>query len=52
MAIVSKTSPKGANPRFPAKTSPGVKVAEDGGHNLGTPTHCVAERAHRNVKSY
>ena len=50
--MINKTSPKGANPHFPAKSSPGVKVAADGGHNLGTLKGCNSKRAASNVRQY
>lgn len=51
MAYVTKSSPK-RGPKFKALSSPGVKVARDGGQNVGTPTHCPATRGASNLRRY
>jgi hypothetical protein len=53
MALVSKTSRKGASARFPKSGTPGgVKVSPGkGGVNIGTPKHCESKRAAPNVKA-
>lgn len=51
MAVPRKSSTS-RGPKF--KTVPAAKAprtGKDGGHYLGTPTHCPAKRAHGNVRS-
>ena len=49
MPVPRKTSTARGS-KFVSKSAPKVKVARDGGHNLGTSRHCAASRAHPNVR--
>lgn len=50
MALFRRTSAGRRGAKFTAKRTPPVRVARDGGHNLGTPTHCAAKRGHANTR--
>jgi hypothetical protein len=52
MLMPRRSSKRSAGAKFPAKTAKAPRVSPGkGGHNLGTPRHCPATRAHRNVRT-